>query len=168
MRWTQSIISAVVKAADPDLFPAGVMSKPERDMLDLCTEEKRQTFVKHSASCESPIERIALAALLANYACLVVSAGDPIPKPESWEIVAIPQARVTPYRLDFALIGEQRRIYALECDGREFHLDHNRDNKRALALARQGIYVLRISGTALYRDPINSLRPLVDIVRSAA
>lgn len=138
---------------------------PETDMLDLCTPEKREAFLRYSSACESPIERIALAALLASSACIVVDAEAKVPNPEPWEIVVVPQAKVPPYRLDFAVIGNGPRIFALECDGRDFHKNHDADNRRSISLAEKGVQVFRISGSALYRDPIKHLQPFVDMVR---
>lgn len=138
---------------------------PETDMLNLCTAEKREIFLRYSDACQSPIERIALAALLAMSACIVAGADDRIPALEDWEIVVVPQAKIPPYRIDFAIIGKGPKIFALECDGREFHQDHAADNERSLALLRAGVSVHRISGSALYRNPIAALQPLVDLVR---
>lgn len=141
------------------------LDDPETDMFNLCTPEKQRVFLQYSELCQSPIERIALAAILAASACIVVGPDDKIPPREKWEIIAVPQAKVPPYRVDFALLGEAPMIYALECDGKEFHKDFAADNKRSLILAQSGVIVHRVRGSALYRNPINAVQPLLDMVQ---
>src|SRR5581483_2866018 len=64
---------------------------------------------------------------------------------------ARPQVKVGPYRVDFLIEQDGRRI-AVEADGRDYHLP-DRDRQRDEQLGRLGIdAVLRFTGSEIWRD----------------
>lgn len=92
------------------------------------------------AACQSPIERELLTYLLEMM-------------PKSAELV--PQYQFEGYRIDFALIGNGRRV-AIECDGHDFHertkeqARHDRSRDRRMTAA--GWAVCRFTGSEIHKD----------------
>lgn len=64
-------------------------------------------------------------------------------------LVFYPQLPVGRSFVDF---GDPLHKIAIECDGKEFHLDVLKDRERDLALSRRGWQVLRISGADCLAD----------------
>jgi very-short-patch-repair endonuclease len=120
-----------------------------------------------SELCESPIEKVALSALVAlmPWRTAVVTSKKML-KGGNWEYAIIPQMPCHGYRLDFGVLNRKRRmVFALECDGKAFHdgtSNQLRDNQRSVNLWKQGVLVRRVRGSALVRNPIEALRPFVD------
>lgn len=115
----------------------------------------------HTAT-ESPIERdIATALIFGSYAGFhVLSAVSHLPKQDKRfpkdPVVVVPQFAVLKYRLDFAVIGrvgEQFKLVAVECDGKEFHKDRRRDWDRDFYLRSLGFSIVRASGKDIMRSP---------------
>lgn len=63
-----------------------------------------------------------------------------------------PQYPVFNYFIDFA---NPAMLVALECDGKEFHKDKEKDNKRDIELVEKGWTVYRISGKDCFAAPSN-------------
>lgn len=129
-----------------------------------------------SSYCESPIEvRLAeaIAATFADFetANIRISVAEPReyaslwPLPDGMPACIIPQAQIdmgdTCYRVDFLLIcGPRpifRRLFAIECDGHEWHekskdqVARDKHRERRL-LAEQGIATVRFAGSEIFAD----------------
>ena len=82
------------------------------------------------ALCESPIEKIMMAALVFEdwYPFLTIPAAVLRPGEKMMpkgDLVIAPQFRIGPYRLDFLIIGHDeagsQKWLSIECDGEEYH-----------------------------------------------
>lgn len=124
--------------------------------------------------CESPIESLALAAIMAGHARdvsttlevvngktgKVVKAGagadDPIGR-ERQAVITL-QMPVGPFRADIAYVaGRFSKTVVLECDGQDFHSDEEQiaaDKARDQYFESQGLVVHRVSGPLLVRWPL--------------
>jgi very-short-patch-repair endonuclease len=114
--------------------------------------------------CESPIEKMALAALsftvIPDTQCFPPAIHD-VMSGEDWPnspFVIVPQFNIARYRLDFLISIEDmngnKTLIDLECDGAEFHNGQDarvRDAARTAYLERLGIRTLRISGKQIYQ-----------------
>lgn len=72
------------------------------------------------------------------------------------DVVIAPQFAFVRYRMDFAVIarkGDERKIFAVECDGEKFH--NASDNKRDACLRSFGIQTVRASGREIHARPRN-------------
>lgn len=135
----------------------------------------RAVYDKAQKLCESPIERNLLAALITgcwpfsqSVVPLVHNAKDhnePFPKSD---VVIVPQLALFRYRLDFGIVVEKagaKRIVCIECDGKEFHQDREREYARdAYLYDALGIPVLHYSGTTLYRRPLATADAIIDAI----
>ncbi|MCI0699374.1 hypothetical protein L0337_46145 [candidate division KSB1 bacterium] len=111
--------------------------------------------------CESPIERRILPWLICQppsfrYVARVLLQ-DQISQLRPSQMALVPQYRASRYRLDFAfvrIINGSLLAVGVECDGKEFHKDEERDaNRDAAILAESGVINLcRISGRLIFRD----------------
>jgi very-short-patch-repair endonuclease len=131
--------------------------------------------------CESPIEKMMLAALAYLYipdadcfppAIHDVSSGEPWPKKP---IVIVPQFVIARYRLDFLVqidLLEKTWRFAIECDGIAGHAgidDRQSDRERDAYLDALGIKTLRFSGQDIYRSQNSILsRKLLNLMHEAA
>lgn len=131
------------------------------DEAERHTEQAVQSYLDHSGLCESPIEHIALVAMV----LAVTSRGDmpavfdPSSRKE-WprnSIVIAPQFKIGRYRLDFLVrcMREGRvKAIAVECDGKDYHTgqtNQDADIIRDGYLANIGIETRRFTGSHLYR-----------------
>lgn len=124
-------------------------------------------FEKGSKLCESPIERSMLAALITgdwgDIGALPPrvhdagrAASEMLPKSP---VVIVPQLAFVRFRLDFGLvIVKDRRLQmvAVECDGKEFHQDANKEAMRVAYLNSWNIPVFKFTGSDLFDNAINS------------
>ena len=103
--------------------------------------------------CESPIERLLLAALVAEH--FPVFCGD------QWRSADLalelkPQFGVSRYRMDFAITGKSVLI-GIECDGHEYHektkQQAQRDKSRDRILTAAGWRLLRFTGSEINKRP---------------
>lgn len=122
-------------------------------------ESARTRLLACLSLCESPIEKLVLAALaftvIPDTLCFPPAihdfmSGEPWPNSP---FVIVPQFVVARYRLDFLVSIEDqqgtRTLVAIECDGANFHngIDtRQRDANRDSYLAKLGIRTVRISG----------------------
>lgn len=92
---------------------------------------------------------------------------------QNGSVAIVPQLKVEPYRLDFALIGAALRasslaLIAVECDGHDYHertkAQAARDRQRDRFLMAAGWSVLRFTGSEIYADPENCGAELVRYV----
>lgn len=125
----------------------------------------RTRFMETHMLCESPIERIMLAALSMTVidgrssgilpSIHDVSSGEPWPDSL---VVIVPQFVIAKYRLDFLICvnGQRlnRALIAIECDGKDYHSSREqieRDAERERYLVNFGIATLRYGGSDIYR-----------------
>ena len=121
---------------------------------------------------ESPIERVMFAALFyifgdgEDFAFLIkdFSFGENPSSPYDQTDIYI-QALVGTYRVDFLFdvhTDENRKFMVIECDGHDFHERTKeqaaRDRARDRWMARQGITVVRFTGSKIWKDAISCAR----------
>ena len=82
-----------------------------------------------------------------------------------------PQYKVNKYRLDFLLsvpCMNGTLLYAIECDGHDFHqktkLQAQRDKKRDRYLTSKGYRVYRFTGSEIWKDPIGCASQIFEAV----
>ncbi len=133
--------------------------------------ELRRRFDFMKVRCESPIEEMFLAAMLAtadrlkplteaHFLCCDLKFGGDRPAPFNAAFVYL-QTEVGPYRADFFiddLCGTPRKYLAVELDGHDFHErtkeQAGRDKRRDRYFAAAGIKVLRFTGSEIFADPV--------------
>lgn len=150
------------RAARLDLSPAEIAN------IEKTAEDE---FNKGASLCESPIERMVLAALVnADWHSFLTipprvhnSKTDPS-LPEG-DIVIVPQMAFLRYRIDFGLVVDiagHRRIIGIECDGADYHRDAVRERSRDFYLSSWDIPLFHLTGAdinknaALLVDEINA------------
>jgi very-short-patch-repair endonuclease len=116
------------------------------------------------ASCESPIEKIMMAALLFEdwYPFLTIPAAvlhigeKAMPK---GDLIIAPQFGIGPYRLDFLIIGHDegnQKWLNVECDGEEYHnatmVQYQKDRERDKFIRACGIEVIRFRGSEIWQN----------------
>lgn len=131
------------------------------------------------AEPESPIERQFLCTLLIAMeiadARIVMQSSDSVAdflrdsrtEPKTYFIW--PQAPLGEYRADF-LIAREGKCVAIECDGRDYHdrttEQVNRDKARDRDFARQGVPVLRFSGSEIYNSCLESVLEVMAFLKN--
>jgi very-short-patch-repair endonuclease len=106
--------------------------------------------------CESPIE-LSLAISLA-----------PI-LPDDVQLIA--QYPLQNYRMDFAIVADGRPLLFIECDGRAFHSTPAQlanDAAKDKTAARLGIPLLRLTGSAIFRDAPQRARDIAAMIEGLA
>jgi hypothetical protein len=104
------------------------------------------------AHCESPIEKIFGAAILALYPGIELCAdGRPHDRP-----VLVPQYQWRGFRIDWALCAPGRKlpVVFIECDGAAFHTTATqiaRDRRKDAEAIDAGIQMLRFTGRDIHR-----------------
>lgn len=79
------------------------------------------------------------------------------------EVAFLPQYRIGPYRVDFALVASGAVRLAVECDGREWHeRNWEHDLSRQNYIEGQGWHVLRFTGKRLYEDPDRCVDEIIE------
>jgi very-short-patch-repair endonuclease len=128
---------------------------------------------------ESPIERRLVGGLLsaheaeeANVRFLVrENRADELPiikDAERWPglwLHIFPQEPVGPYRVDFLAVASlEGRVKSLviECDGKDFHTDWQKDFDRDMFMKRLEYGVIRLRGTDIYRHPRECGRAVIE------
>lgn len=114
-----------------------------------------------ATACESPIEATMCGPLIfADYvgfeaapalACLSTDGRAP-----PSDVYVIPQFAFVRCRADFAVVGvcgPNRKFVLLECDGKEFHQDRQKDDARDAFFESHGIDVVRATGAEIYDEP---------------
>ena len=123
--------------------------------------------------CDSPIERLLLAALYAEHEIQhfdTIFMGDSKPTERFYRdetIYIYQQAKVGPYRCDFLIYDvstpkevKEPRWMVVECDGHDFHEKTKEQAKRDKARDRyfqgKGYRVLRFTGSEIWNDPLGT------------
>jgi hypothetical protein len=125
--------------------------------------------------CESPIEvqlgarlMLWLPILFPEYGCSLCPDGHQQDFPAT-RLLLIPQYCRGRFRFDFAIERLRTVLVFIECDGQEFHSNPKQiaaDKRRDEAAARDGVSVLRFSGSRIYRWPDECVRDIGWHVRS--
>ena len=173
------------------------MTKPDR-LEDFINECRRQVaeeavdsalqiydnhFLELSARCQSPIEKLLLAALVAGQNSwgfagpggvdLVFCRTDRTDPPACpWECVMISaQSQIGAYRADFLIdihLKSGDKVIVVECDGHDFHektkLQAAHDKRRDRAMIYSGAQVLRFTGSEIWADPAACAEEIYDLV----
>lgn len=124
-------------------------------------------------ACESTIERIMVAPLvLADWAGFGM-APTPVYLPDSDEpapigdLLIVPQFKFGRYRADFAIIARHdgcTKVFFVECDGREFHMDQAKDQARDSYLKALGVTLIRLTGRDINSSPAGAAQRVVFVV----
>lgn len=149
------------------------------DVGNRAVEDFKDIYSRWSERCQSPIEAVMAAALLAekpdgiDFFCKPGPEGVPIESilMGTWSFAtdyigaAYPQFIVGSYRADFYIEvydkETKKRWYRaiVECDGHNFHEKNKhqvaRDKQRDRWFQSQGIYVLRFTGSEIWSNPIH-------------
>jgi very-short-patch-repair endonuclease len=130
-------------------------------------------------NCESPIERLLLAALLHEskdqpFTSIHIENCEEFPERPAFDEAAFiyPQVRIGQYRADFAIWDasmpfelREPRIMIVECDGHDFHErtkeQARRDKKRDRFFQSRGYKVLRFTGSEIYKDPTECAQEII-------
>lgn len=130
--------------------------------------------------CESPIEELFLAALIAQIRDYREETLNPLEifggdwsygqSRAPWDGIGVHlQARVGDYRADFLFDDLQkgdRKFVAVELDGHDFHEktkeQAQRDKRRDRYFVGRGIRVLRFTGSEVFRDPASVVEEVLD------
>lgn len=130
--------------------------------------------------CESPIERMLVGGLIAldsgghaNVRFLIgKSRAEELPSmrdrgkyPGLW-LHVFPQEVVGPYRADFLIVAGLNgrcKTMVIECDGKEFHQDKERDWERDNFMERLTYRVIRFKGSAIWRDTMRCAQYVVEV-----
>lgn len=129
-----------------------------------------EDYYSYERYCESPIEKLLLAALFADHRVhefQVIFMGNLEPSDRfiSGETIYIhQQAKVGPYRADFLIHDcsmpldlAAPRLMVVECDGHDFHErtkeQARRDKQRDRFFQSRGLKVLRFTGSEIFADP---------------
>ena len=159
----------------------------EEYFADTARRVVRDRYEIASKRCESEIERILLAAMIAVFSdadffrFMPMQGGFPVERIERFagEILAfpkfgvvsiVPQTVIGPYRVDFLIhvIGDsgKRASIVVECDGHEFHErtkeQASRDRRRDRELQAMGYRVMRFTGSEICRKPFDCAREVWD------
>lgn len=111
--------------------------------------------------CESQIEQVALHQLAGfnfgneewpSRARILTRRGEIDHYPDM--IHVIPQVKFGRYRVDILVDAGGSKLFAIECDGKEFHQNPEKDRARDSDLSRDSrVKVFRVSGSAIYSGP---------------
>lgn len=171
LAYDNKVVKEAIEAIDAirahrviDLLRLGLTQDRAEKLFDSATA----AFVKSCVLCESPIEQVMLACLshlvVPGTSCFPpiihdVYSGEAFPY---HPVVIAPQFNVARYRLDFLVSirdDKGRSLYAIECDGKEFHSSvkqQEADRLRDRYLAAIGITPLRYSGQWIMKNKGNA------------
>ena len=142
----------------------------------------QEALVYFSDLCESPIERMLVEEMLVDIVMgqatgLNILGREYIHGESRFlshhGIIVYPQGKVGNYRCDFILdvlmpFLSDRQIYAVECDGHDFHertkAQAEHDRKRDRVMLGKNIKVLRFTGSEIFRSPEIVWREIVNTV----
>jgi very-short-patch-repair endonuclease len=124
--------------------------------------------------CESPIERVMLAAMISRWesACSFMPADKVFLVPHAGEYIVSPQFPAGRYRVDFAIfdLSEEGKpkLIVVECDGHDYHErtkeQATRDRRRDRFFTQRGIRFLRFTGSEIWADPIACIEQIEDLL----
>lgn len=142
--------------------------------IDLAKDRALEGFRAGEAACESPIERAVLAGLLTSdwrsdaETIPAVVTREAQARPER-ELVIVPQFVFVRCRADFGIsarVGDSGRLWAVECDGADYHRDALAQRKRDAFLNSWGIQVYHLTGSDIHRDVHTALSQVVHDVNA--
>lgn len=129
--------------------------------------------------CESPIERLLLAHMLAGplhgYAVGPPRLHFPdlgYPPPEA-DVCIAPQLHIRDMRVDFGLLArrftkDSKLGIIIECDGHDFHertkYQAKRDRSRDRSIQAMGFKVLRFTGSEIFRNADKCVEEICDLI----
>lgn len=168
MKTLREAVRHMLERAAKDGTPAKPVSyralEAKTDFMDGLPPEMRSLAIREVDKvidlCESPIEQVTLYQLAGhNFGnsdhparCRVLRARGEIGYYPD-RIHLIPQVSFGQYRVDFLLDIGGTYLIAIECDGKEFHTDKERDARRDKELLdKHNVRVLRAPGSAIWRD----------------
>lgn len=172
------------------------MTIPDDILAKICSGAAERLF-QHLHQCqryvgrnyESPIEEVFATAVHAHWSRFVdgvFSAKVPVStldafvselqergRTECFSALMAPQVAIDKYRVDF-LFGamhdgrERPALYAVECDGHDFHEKTKeqaiRDKARDRALLAIGVKTVRFTGAEIWGDPMRCVDELMDLI----
>lgn len=151
------------------------LSKKIKDEIDRDISFKKANVINYVSRCESPIEQLLAIRLMDLepyfYKELSVLSGFKF-------LSILPQKEVVvndrKYRLDFlieCLVDNKKHLFAIECDGHEFHEKTKkqaaRDKARERNLMSKGYKIIRFTGSEIWNDPGKCASDIVDIVQNS-
>lgn len=163
----------VGKMIDESGLIASILSDYEKSVM----ADAADLIERVTARCESPIERVMVAALIA--------ASDIYYPGLEWHDVAFDEERlaccargvwvqapiVGDYRADVCmvfLVKKKFLIFVIECDGHDFHERTKeqaaRDRKRDRDMLAKGAIVIRFTGSEIWASPTECAERALDIV----
>lgn len=129
--------------------------------FEQATDEAEMAFLRLRKKCESPIECVGLAAVLALFPDATAMESKGGLKSAGWRRAIIPQMWYHRRRLDVAIVDRATKtVFSLECDGKDYHWNRSADSERDVELWGWGCLCFHVSGSALCRDPIAAVAPL--------
>lgn len=171
LAYDNKVVKEAIEAIDAirdhrvtDLLRLGLTQNRAEQLFDGATA----AFVKACVLCESPIEQVMLACLshlvVPGTSCFPpiihdVYSGEAFP---DHPVVIAPQFNIARYRLDFLISVRNdagQTLYAIECDGKEFHSSieqREADKLRDRYLATIGVTPLRYSGQWIMKNRANA------------
>lgn len=169
---------ALARSSDTDETPLRDREGAVRTLADLWCSwieegDLARSRIDHGLPlCESPIERVALAAMMtADWAPFsrsrpIICTTESLPAPSEVGVAIVPQFAFDRFRLDFGVFLDWSPIQmiAVECDGKEFH-DAGRDRDRDAYLATWGIPTFRITGSEINTSPRGAVFDIVQTLK---
>lgn len=161
------------RSTEASLIRAGM------EELSLAFEEQ---FHWMAARCQSPIERLMLAALMADSAvgqtfrlemmCFKEPKQLPDIAPNRAGCWLIPQVCVGTYRADFIILNtliQPKQVLVIECDGHDYHERTKEqaayDKRRDRFFVAEGLTVLHFTGSEIFNNPRKCAEEILGLVR---
>lgn len=145
-----------------------------KDEIKRMLAEKGGYYLRTLRVCESPIEKLLMLRLMQEQEYFEQTYGSC-----GIEVDIIPQMKVEVddknYRVDFVLtvvdvIAQKRTDIAIECDGHDFHEKTKeqaaKDKMRDRDLQKKGMYVIRFTGSEIWKSPTDCASEVFDIAKS--
>ena len=133
-------------------------------------------------ACESPIEELFALTMWARgvwtervemHHCHTLGSLVHYAKIDPSKMYFCAQVTIVGYRVDFVLVEaasgqDDPSVFAIECDGHDFHEKTKeqvrKDKARDRALVAAGCYVLRFSGSEIWANPVACVDQVLDLV----
>ena len=145
----------------------------EEYAIKIVSESRKKCATLSGSTCESPIEAVALAALVfcdwSPFMTMPAAICEPREQLPKGDVIICPQFNLGPYRLDFLVIvgapNGQQKWANIECDGDEFHNKDkstwSRDRERDKFITGCGVQVFRFTGAQLWNDATGCVHELI-------
>lgn len=163
----------------PTQTESGIIEDIQEYAADIARIKVDVVIGQFGELCESPIERVMFAALVAV-----------IEVEEGWPLIVVPaefalkgragrmciscQVQIGDYRVDFLLTDYSLKTplhIVIECDGHNFHErtpdQALRDRSRDRAMQMMGARIFRFTGREIWRDPIKCAREVFEFLDKA-